>query len=129
MITVALLALAAAASPVKEVVAFPGAEGAGRLAMGGRGGRVLRVTNLEDSGPGSLRAAIESKGPRTIIFDIGGTIRLKKPLVIGNGLITIAGQTAPGGGITLRDGPLEIHADDVVVRYIRARLGHEGGVE
>lgn len=130
MITASLLALAAAASPVPPgLVAFPGAEGAGRLATGGRGGRVLRVTNLDDSGPGSLRAAIETKGPRTIVFDVGGTIRLKKPLVIRNGRVTVAGQTAPGGGITVRDRVFEIAADDVVVRYIRARLGDEGRVE
>ena len=112
-----------------QVLAFPGAEGAGRWALGGRFGRVIRVTNLEDSGPGSLRAAVEAKDPRTIIFNVGGTIRLKKPLVVRNGRITIAGQTAPGGGITLRDRHFEIAADDVVVRFIRARLGNEGGVE
>lgn len=109
--------------------AFPGAEGAGRLAKGGRGGRVLRVTNLEDSGAGSLRAAVEAEGPRTIVFDVGGTIRLKKPLVIKNGLVTIAGQTAPGGGITVRDRHIEIAASDVVVRYFRSRLGDLSRVE
>jgi pectate lyase len=90
---------------------------------------VLKVTNLEDSGPGSLRAAVEAKGPRTIVFDVGGTIQLKKPLVVRNGQVTIAGQTAPGGGITLRDRHLDIAADDVVVRYIRSRLGDESRVE
>jgi pectate lyase len=124
-----LLATAAAAQAPREVPAFPGAEGAGRLATGGRGGRVLRVANLDDSGPGSLRAAVEAKGPRTIIFDIGGTIQLKKPLVVRNGQVTIAGQTAPGGGITLRDRHFEVAADDVVVRFIRSRLGDEGGIE
>ncbi|HYE28414.1 MAG TPA: pectate lyase [Allosphingosinicella sp.] len=121
------LLLIAAAAP--QVVAFPGAEGAGRFALGGRGGKVIRVTNLEDSGPGSLRAAIEAEGPRTIVFDVGGTIRLKKPLVVRNGRVTVAGQTAPGGGIALRDRAFEIEADDVVVRYIRARLGDESRVE
>ena len=90
---------------------------------------MIRVSTLEDSGPGSLRAAVEAKGPRTIIFDIGGTIRLRKPLVVRNGQLTIAGQTAPGGGITLRDRHFEIAADDVVVRYIRARLGDESGAD
>ena len=119
-----LTAAAAAADPApRELPAFPGAEGAGRLAVGGRGGRVLRVTNLDDAGPGSLRAAIEAEGPRTIVFDVGGTIRLQRPLVIRNGQVTVAGQTAPGGGITLRDQPVEIAASDVVVRYLRARLG------
>jgi pectate lyase len=122
------LALAAASAPA-ATPAFPGAEGAGALSRGGRGGRVIRVTTLEDSGEGSLRAAIEAKGPRTIVFDIGGNIRLKKPLVVKNGQVTIAGQTAPGGGITLRDRHIEIEADDVVVRYIRARLGDESRVE
>ncbi len=125
-----LVAIAAAAAPGPETVpAFPGAEGAGRLSTGGRGGRVLRVTNLDDKGPGSLRAAVEAEGPRTIVFDVGGTIRLSKPLVIRNGRVTIAGQTAPGGGITLRDRAIEIRADDVIVRYIRSRLGDESRVE
>jgi pectate lyase len=130
MISASLLILAVAASPAAgELVAFPGAEGAGRLATGGRGGRVIRVTSLEDGGPGSLRAAIEAKGPRTIVFDVGGTIRLKKPLVVRNGQLTVAGQTAPGGGIAVRDRVFEIAADDVVVRYVRARLGDESRVE
>jgi hypothetical protein len=111
------------------IVAFPGAEGAGRLAVGGRGGVVLRVTNLHDAGPGSLRAAIEADGPRTVVFDIGGTIRLETPLRIRRGRITIAGQTAPGGGITLRDHALVVGADDVVVRYVRSRLGDESRIE
>ena len=109
--------------------AFPGAEGAGRHALGGRGGAVLRVTNLADSGPGSLRAAVETEGARTVVFDIGGTIRLASPLRIREPRITIAGQTAPGGGVTLRGQPLIVSADDVVVRYVRSRLGDEGGVE
>lgn len=133
-VTVALatagLAFPVSAQPVvPEVLAFPGAEGAGRLALGGRGGQVLRVTHLGDSGPGSLRAAIETRGPRTVIFDIGGTIRLASPLTLRHGQITLAGQTAPGGGITLRDHPLIIAADDVVVRHIRSRLGDESRVE
>jgi pectate lyase len=122
------LAFAAASAPA-AIVAFPGAEGAGALSRGGRGGRVIRVTNLEDAGEGSLRAAVEAKGPRTIVFDVGGTIRLTRPLVVRNGQVTIAGQTAPGGGITLRDRHFEIAADDVVVRYIRSRLGDAAGVE
>ncbi|MDY6923726.1 MAG: pectate lyase [Pseudomonadota bacterium] len=113
----------------QPTLAFPGAEGAGRHAVGGRGGAVLRVAHLGDSGPGSLRAAVEADGPRTIVFDIGGTIRLASPLIIRRGRITVAGQTAPGGGITLRDQPLIIAADDVVVRHIRSRLGDESGTE
>ena len=119
----------ASAQAVDGIVAFPGAEGAGRFALGGRGGRVLRVTHLGDAGPGSLRAAVEADGPRTVVFDIGGVIRLASPLTVRRGRITIAGQTAPGGGITLRDHPLVVSADDVVIRHIRSRLGDESGVE
>lgn len=122
-------ALLLAAALATTIPAFPGAEGAGATSVGGRGGAVLRVTNLEDSGPGSLRAAVEAAGPRTIIFDIGGTIILKSPLNVRQGRVTIAGQTAPGDGITLRGQPFRIHADDVVVRYLRVRLGDEQGVE
>jgi pectate lyase len=120
--------LAGAAAPA-ELPAFPGAEGAGRLSLGGRGGKVLTVTNLGDAGPGSLRWAVEDKGPRTIVFAVSGTIRLAKPLRISEPRVTIAGQSAPGGGITLRDQRIEIDADDVVVRYIRSRLGDESKTE
>jgi hypothetical protein len=113
----------------EPTLAFPGAEGAGRFAPGGRGGAVWRVTNLNDSGPGSLRAAVEAEGPRTVVFDIGGTIRLASPLTIRRGRITLAGQTAPGGGITLRNQPLIVAADDVIIRHIRSRLGDESGAE
>lgn len=134
----ALMALAGAMGPADPafaqempapVLAFPGAEGAGRHAVGGRGGRVLRVTHTGDSGPGSLRAAVESEGPRTIVFDTGGVIRLESPLVIRRGRVTVAGQTAPGGGITLIGQPLIVSADDVIVRHIRSRLGTEQAVE
>ena len=125
-----MLALALALSaPDAGQLAFPGAEGAGRFALGGRGGQVLFVTNLEDGGPGSLRAAVEAKGPRTILFRVSGTIKLAKPLVIREGRVTIAGQSAPGDGITLRDHRLEVAADDVVIRYIRSRLGDESKTE
>jgi pectate lyase len=109
--------------------AFPGAEGFGAEAVGGRGGRVIAVTNLNDSGPGSLRAAIEATGPRTAVFRVGGTIELLTPLRIKNPFITIAGQTAPGGGIALRNHPsnrraaLAIDTSEVVVRYLRVRPG------
>ncbi|MES2988354.1 MAG: pectate lyase [Pseudomonadota bacterium] len=123
------LFLSAPAFAQTSVPAFPGAEGAGAGSLGGRGGQVLFVTNLEDSGPGSLRAAVDTKGPRTILFKVSGTIALKTPLAIREGRVTIAGQSAPGDGITLRDHMLQVSADDVVVRYIRSRLGDESKTE
>ncbi|OYY91025.1 MAG: pectate lyase [Sphingomonas sp. 28-66-16] len=121
--------MVASAPAAAEQLAFPGAEGAGRLALGGRGGRVLTVTNLNDGGAGSLRAAVEASGPRIIVFAVSGTIKLAKPLRIREGRVTIAGQSAPGDGISLRDHPLEVAADDVVIRYIRSRLGDESKTE
>jgi len=120
---------ASRAPPGAQTLAFPGAEGAGANARGGRGGAVIKVTTLADSGPGSLRAAIDAEGPRTIVFALSGTIALKSPLRIEKPLVTIAGQTAPGDGITLRDQPLIVAADDVVVRFIRSRLGDLSRVE
>jgi pectin methylesterase-like acyl-CoA thioesterase len=105
----------------ESLLAFPGAEGAGRSSLGGRGGRVVRVTNLNDSGPGSLRAAIELAEPRTILFEVSGNIALETPLEIDQPRVTIAGQSAPGDGIALKNHPLVVAADDVVVRYIRSR--------
>lgn len=111
------------------VPAFPGAEGFGSDSIGGRGGRVLYVVNLYDSGPGSLRAALEAEGPRTVVFQLGGTILLKSGLAIRHPFITVAGQTAPGDGITLRntanndDAVIRVLTHDVIIRFIRVRPG------
>jgi hypothetical protein len=111
-------------------LAFPTAEGYGRFAIGGRGGRVIEVTNLEDYAPGqtpipgSLRAAVEAEGPRTIIFRVSGLIKLKAPCAVHNPYCTIAGQTAPGDGICLANyssGAFGTH--DVIIRYMRFRVG------
>ncbi|MEQ8554835.1 MAG: pectate lyase [Cyclobacteriaceae bacterium] len=103
--------------------AFPGAEGFGAYSKGGRGGIVLHVVNLNDRGPGSLRWAIEHKGPRTVVFDVSGTIEIKDRLTIENPYITIAGQTAPGDGICIKGETLLVATHDVVIRYLRVRLG------
>src|SRR5260370_20885081 len=113
-------------------LAFPGAEGYGAYAKGGRGGKVLFVTNLSDSGRGSLREAIETKGPRTVIFRVGGIIETKG-LTIREPYLTIAGQTAPGAGICIKktesDGSaFELDGThDVIIRFLRLRAGNNTG--
>ena len=105
--------------------AFPGAEGFGAQAVGGRGGAVYIVTNTNDSGTGSLRQCVEASGPRTCVFEVGGLISLKSTLTIRNPYLTIAGQTAPGGGITIK-GEMTIQTHDVIIRYISIRTGPGG---
>lgn len=114
-----------ASAPVERraVPAFPGAEGFGSTTPGGRGGRVILVTNLEDSGPGSLRAACEAEGPRVVVFRVAGLITLASPIVVKNPYLTIAGQTAPGDGVCLRNYTFVVATHDVIVRYLRSRLG------
>lgn len=128
--TVAALPLMLAAGTVDaQQLAFPGAEGFGRYAAGGRGGAVYQVTNLNDTGTGSLRACVNAIGARTCVFRVGGTITLNSILQPSSGKLTIAGQTAPGGGIQLRLSPnhtkplLRIQVPDVIIQDVRLRRG------
>ena len=109
-----------------EVPAFPGAQGFGANAFGGRGGELYRVTNLNDSGPGSLREAAEAHGPRIIIFDISGTIELEEPIEVTHPYMTIAGQTAPGEGVTVANHRFDVRTYDVIIRHMTFRHGSDG---
>lgn len=109
--------------PQADIPAFPGAEGGGKFSFGGRGGKVLVVTNTNDDGPGSLRWACEQGGARIVVFNVAGIIRLQTPLIIRAPYITIAGQTAPGDGVCIAGESVWINTHDVIVRFMRFRRG------
>jgi len=123
------LGFIAATSAQAQLVAFPGAEGYGRMATGGRGGQVVEVTNLNDAGPGSLRDAFTQypEQPLTVVFRVGGLINLSSPLRLSRSNVTIAGQTAPGDGICLRNYTFKIFGTNIIVRYVRSRPGNMSG--
>ncbi len=106
-----------------EIPAFPGAEGGGMYTAGGRGGKVLVVTNLNDRGPGSFREACETGGARIIVFNVAGIIRLESPIIVRAPYLTIAGQTAPGDGVCIAGQSFQINTHDVIIRHMRFRRG------
>ncbi|MFZ2403686.1 MAG: hypothetical protein WAW41_01015, partial [Methylobacter sp.] len=128
-------ALAGLSEPALSLPAFPAAggfgaaEGFGAETPGGRGGKIIEVTNLNDSGTGSLRAALAASGPRIVVFRVSGTIVVKSKMSVTQPFLTVAGQTAPGEGITLKNDPsndkmpLVINTHDVVLRFLRVRAG------
>jgi hypothetical protein len=108
---------------------FPGAEGFGTRTPAGRGGKLIEVTSLADVGPGTLRAALQDPSPRIIVFRVSGTIELKSELSISHPFVTVAGQTAPGGGVCIKNAGIAITTHDVLVQHLRVRPGNEGNVD
>jgi len=115
--------------PLTGLPVFPGAEGFGTRTLAGRGGKVLFVTSLADSGPGTLREALSQPFPRIVVFRVGGVIALEKQLHIAHPFVTVAGQTAPGDGILIKNCDLAISTHDVLIQHLRIRTGNEGNVE
>ncbi len=114
-------------SVAAQTPAFPGAEGHGRYVTGGRGGNIVHVTNLNDAGAGSFRAAVNGSAKKIVVFDVGGVIALKSDVNIGANT-TIMGQTAPKPGITLRYFSVNPHGNNIIIRYLRIRRGQEKDV-
>ncbi len=130
LFTIGILCGISTVTHAQNVLSFPGAEGFGRYTTGGRGGKVYFVTKLADDGSeGTLRYALDQKGPRYIVFKTGGTIYLESPLKIKEGDVTIAGQTAPGDGITVANYETFVGADNVIIRYMRFRMGDQKNYE
>jgi hypothetical protein len=124
LLTATVLTLGATSANARPVI--PGAAGFGMETVAGRGGKVMRVTNLNASGAGSLKACVsDTKGPRVCIFDVSGTIRITQDMMVRYGNLTIAGQTAPSPGITIRGAALRIQANDILVQHIRVRAGDD----
>ena len=126
LLTPALAPIAAAAADSNHI-AFPGAVGPAAQTPGGRGGKIVRVTTLAPDGPGSFKAAVETKGPRIVVFEVGGVIDMgRTTLTITEPYLTIAGQTAPGPGITLIRTGIDLKTHDVVMRHLRVFTGVDG---
>lgn len=129
MCLILLTALSAQAQGNAQLPAFPGAEGGGKYTTGGRGGKVLYVTNLSDDGKkGSFRWAATRKGPRTVVFAVSGNIELTRKLSIKYDSLTIAGETAPGDGVCIKGYPVKLDCNNVIIRYLRFRMGDESGL-
>lgn len=129
LLSILLLLFATVENSTAQAISFPGAEGSGKYTTGGRGGRAIYVSNLNDNGPGSFRDACLQIGRRSILFKISGTIFLKSTINITNGDLTIAGQSAPGDGICIAGADVNLNADNVIVRFMRFRMGDINKIE